>query len=230
MSDYSWISLHRRLRSSGIYKDSQAVHLWVHLLLSANHKDKKVLVGNGFVEIKTGQLLTGRKALSKATGINESKIFRLLKLFESDRQIEQQKTTKYTVISIVKYSQYQRSEQQTNNKRTTNEQQLNTNNNNNNINKDNKDQKTARFAPPTITELQNYITEKNIFSIDAEIFFNHYEQNGWKVGKNKMKSWKLAISGWHKRNTKQNNGGNNANRKLSAVEQVEQATRSRNNF
>jgi uncharacterized protein YdaU (DUF1376 family) len=30
----------------------------------------------------------------------------------------------------------------------------------------------------------------------ADKFWSHYENNGWKVGKNKMKNWKLAISSW----------------------------------
>ena len=54
----------------------------------------------------------------------------MLKLFESEHQIEQQKTNKFTIITILSYDEYnkpeQQNEQQMNNKRTTNEQQMNT--------------------------------------------------------------------------------------------------------
>ena len=134
-----WISLHRKLLENPLFKDPQALTLWVYLLLRANHSNTKALIGNNTVPIKRGQFLTGRKSLAASTGINESKIERLLKLFKSDQQIEQQTFTKYRLISIVNYESYQNTEQQTNNKRTTNEQQLNTDNNVNNGNNDNKE-------------------------------------------------------------------------------------------
>ena len=30
----------------------------------------------------------------------------------------------------------------------------------------------------------------------ADRFVSFYESKGWMVGKNKMKSWKAAVSGW----------------------------------
>lgn len=62
--------------------------------------------------------------------------------------------------------------------------------------------KTSRFTPPTIQEIQDYIKEKG-YSVDAEAFFAFYDSNGWLVGKNKMKSWKSAITTWAKREEKQ---------------------------
>jgi len=132
-----WVSLHRKIQDSAIYKDSQAVHLWIHLLFKANHKSNEFLMGNKLISVDRGQFVTGRKALSVETGINESKIQRLLKVFEKCQQIEQQTFTKYRLITITNYSQYQDREQQTNNRRTASEQQLNTNNNVNNENNDN---------------------------------------------------------------------------------------------
>ena len=62
--------------------------------------------------------------------------------------------------------------------------------------------KTSRFTPPTIQEIEDYIKEKG-YSVDAEAFFAFYDSNGWLVGKNKMKSWKSAITTWAKREEKQ---------------------------
>lgn len=62
---------------------------------------------------------------------------------------------------------------------------------------DNKKKQTPKkFIKPTIEEIQTYITEKN-YSVSATKFFNYYESNGWKVGKNKMVSWKSAVATWN---------------------------------
>ena len=41
-----WIKLHRKFCEKAFYsKDSEKVHLWVHLLMSANHSGKEELLG-----------------------------------------------------------------------------------------------------------------------------------------------------------------------------------------
>lgn len=61
-----------------------------------------------------------------------------------------------------------------------------------------KAKSAKRFCPPTLQEVQNYISEKG-YSIDAEAFIAFYESKGWMVGKNKMKDWRMAIVTWSKR-------------------------------
>jgi hypothetical protein len=56
--------------------------------------------------------------------------------------------------------------------------------------------KRKRFEPPTLDMLNEYAQEKGYVGFSAERFFNYYESNGWKVGKNPMKSWKAAVSNW----------------------------------
>jgi len=132
------IRLFRRLRKSPYYTDSQYVHLWIHLIMSANWSAKRVKIkgSENFVDLLPGQFLTSRDALSQETGINSSKVERILKAFKSEQQIEQQTFTKYRVISILNWHRYQhheqQNEQQMNNRCTTDEQQMNTTNNNNN--------------------------------------------------------------------------------------------------
>lgn len=59
------------------------------------------------------------------------------------------------------------------------------------------------FSKPTIQELHLEIQRKGwpekIAANESEKFYNHYESNGWKVGKNKMVSWTHAVAGWMKR-------------------------------
>lgn len=55
--------------------------------------------------------------------------------------------------------------------------------------------KKSGFQPPTLTEVENYITEQG-YNVDAQRFVDFYESKGWYVGKNKMKDWKAAVRSW----------------------------------
>lgn len=113
-----WIKLHRKLQLKGFYLQSQYVHLWIHLLLSANHAQKEYMTNGNIILIKAGQLLTGRKQLAQGTGIPESTIERILELLESEHQIEQQKTTKYRLITIVNWDEHQKMDSTSDSQRT----------------------------------------------------------------------------------------------------------------
>jgi len=68
---------------------------------------------------------------------------------------------------------------------------------NNNINSIYADAKNKRFIKPELFEVQNYFEEIGNLQ-EADGFFNYYESNGWKVGKNPMKDWKAASRNWIK--------------------------------
>ena len=65
------------------------------------------------------------------------------------------------------------------------------------------------YMHPTVEEVQEYITEKG-YHFSAEDFVAFYESNGWRVGKNPMKSWQAACRTWEsnysKRKPTQNSG------------------------
>jgi len=65
------------------------------------------------------------------------------------------------------------------------------------------DTETKRFKKPTVAEIKAYCSERSN-SVDADKFFNHYESNGWRVGKNPMKDWKASVRTWE-RNSFDNN-------------------------
>lgn len=53
------------------------------------------------------------------------------------------------------------------------------------------------FKKPTLQEVFDYCQERKN-RVDANNFINHYEANGWKVGRNSMKDWKAAVRTWEK--------------------------------
>lgn len=88
--------------------------------------------------------------------------------------------------------------------------------------KEPKSEPTKRFVVPTLVEVKEYMTLKNIPNAENESinFFNFYESKGWKVGKNPMKSWKSAIDGTWSRGIREKNKD-----KFSVLEQGFEATK-----
>ena len=136
-SDLTWIKIYRSLLEWEWYNNSKMVHLFIHLLLKANHRPGK---WQG-MEIKRGQLVTGRKKISTETGISEQSVRTCLKRLESTNEITIKSTNKFSIITICNYEHYQQrnignnqptNQQLTNNQPTTN-QQLTTNKNIKNI-------------------------------------------------------------------------------------------------
>ena len=56
----------------------------------------------------------------------------------------------------------------------------------------------SRFTPPTLKEVNQYITEKGYSQINGEQFINHYEAADWFRGKTKIKDWKACLRTWNK--------------------------------
>lgn len=137
-----WIKLYRDILSNPIMKKSEYLSIWIYCLLRANHKENSIIIGGQKTLIKPGQFLTSRARISTDTGIQESKVERILKYLKTEQQIEQQNYHKCRLITIVNWNKYQISEQQNelevNSKRTASEQQVNTNKNDKNKKNDKK--------------------------------------------------------------------------------------------
>lgn len=116
-----YIKLHRKmLKNPIVCKDNDYVRVWIELLLTASHKGYSAIFDGKRITLKPGQLLTGRKSLAEKCNIHESKVQRILKAFENERQIEQYTTNKNRLITIVNWDIYQNNERQ-------NEHQVNNN-------------------------------------------------------------------------------------------------------
>lgn len=164
------------------------MNLWVHLLLLTTHSEIPKLFNGKNIILKAGQLITGRKFLSKITKINESKIERILNYLESEQQIKQQKTNLNRLITIVKWKEYQDSEQlieqQVNNDRTTSEQQVNTYNNDKNGNngKNVKKQRGLEFSQIEFPE-----------TLNTEVIKESYKQWFYYLKEKRKKPTKTTI-------------------------------------
>jgi hypothetical protein len=98
-----WIKLHRIFTEWEWYHDPLMVHLFLYLVITANNRDGEWRL----LPVKKGQLITGRKELSKNTGLSEQSIRTCLAKLKSTNEITIKSTNKYSLITINKYEQYQ---------------------------------------------------------------------------------------------------------------------------
>ena len=53
-----------------------------------------------------------------------------------------------------------------------------------------------KFTRPTMDELRFAMEKAGCPETEAVKFFNYYESNGWRVGRNPMRSWPHAVGNW----------------------------------
>jgi hypothetical protein len=179
-----WIKLHRQILEWEWYSDNNCFRLFLHLLLKANHKEKRF---KG-IELKVGSIVTSRDLLARETGLTSQQIRTALNKLISTNEITSVTSSQGTIIQIVSYEKYQVSTNEITNEQPTSNQQSTTNNN---------DKNEKKFIIPTFNDVLEYCMQNNL-DVDGVKFINFYESKGWMVGKNKMKDWKAAIRTWVK--------------------------------
>ena len=98
-----WIKIHRQITEWGWYNDSHMVHLFIHLIVSANIEEKTF---KG-IKIKKGELVTSVSKLAEQTGIPTQTVRTCLSRLQQSGEISRSSTNKFTVITICKYDSYQ---------------------------------------------------------------------------------------------------------------------------
>ena len=118
-----WIKLHRSILEWEWYNDNNTKIVFLHLLLTANHKEKK---WQG-ITIKRGQKLTSLQHLAEETNLSMQQVRTALDKLKSTNEITTKSTNRNTLITIEKYSDYQDKDEDNNkqdnirrNNRTTN--------------------------------------------------------------------------------------------------------------
>lgn len=202
-----WIKLHRKTLTWEWFRDSQTVHLFIYLLLSANHEDRK---WKG-ITVKRGQLITGRNALSEATGISVRSIRTCLNKLKSTNELTIKTTNKFSIITICNYEEYQKEKtgnDQQNDQLT--DQQLTSNRPASDHKQELKKVKNivlhdTNIIPPPVDLLKSYCIERKN-NVDPQKFLDYYQARGWIMnGGKKMKDWQAAVRTWEKNERINNN-------------------------
>ena len=126
-----WIKLHRKIWDNPVVtKDPDHLAVWIWLLTNATHRERDVVYEGKRITLTPGEVVCGRNKIAEETHVSPSKVYRIIKVFKSEQQIEQRTDRQKSVITIVRWDEYQKSEQQNeqrvNNDRTTTEQRVNT--------------------------------------------------------------------------------------------------------
>jgi hypothetical protein len=98
-----WIKLHRKFLDWEWYRDGNTMRVFLHLLLTANHKTKH---WKG-IEIKRGQVIIGRVKLAQILGLTQDQIRTAIIHLKSTNEITTLITKKYSLITICKFEEYQ---------------------------------------------------------------------------------------------------------------------------
>ena len=175
-----WISLHRTIRDHWIWTEGSfdKRSAWIDLLLLANHKARKVSLGNEILFVERGSFITSIRKLGQRWGWSNTKVNAFLTLLEDDEMVSIKKDTKKTVVTICNFNVYQDSnigEKDTKktlkeHEKDTKKTQKHTNNNVNNDNNEDNDNNTTKPGSrrhQKIVEKWNDLNVKNIVGINA---------------------------------------------------------------
>lgn len=180
----SYIKLDRRITGWEWFTDANTLKLWIYLLVNAQYQDGSY---KG-IEIKRGQLVTGRKKLAEQLEMSEQQIRTCLEHLQATNEITINSTNKYSLITIVKYGFYQGDDddinQQNNqqgNQRITNKQPTNNHNKRNKESKEGKEIKniTSLYAPSSKENdavARIPLNEKDTFYLIFQEDIDHYKE------------------------------------------------------
>jgi hypothetical protein len=98
-----WIKLHKKILEWWRYTDNNTKSLMLHLILKASTKDTT----RKWIEIKKWEVIVGRKSLSKELWLSEQGIRTSISKLKSTNEITSRATNKFTIITVVKYLDYQ---------------------------------------------------------------------------------------------------------------------------
>ncbi len=210
-----WIKLDRRIRNHFLFKNDVYCKraAWTDLLICANHAPAKIKIKSKIIELNRGDQARSEVTLAKEWGWSRGKVRRFLNGLESEQMIVQQTNNLTSIITICNYNEFQgcpKSDSTADGTAldTAHGTALGTQTRRTNNNKNDKEvierEKPTRFIPPTQIEIFDYMITKGASQQraqnESERFFNFYESNGWKVGRNPMKNWKAASTNWLSRN------------------------------
>jgi len=139
MSNNGWISLNRSILKHDIVglnrsRKYSRFEAWIWLLLRANYEDARCCIGNQVYHLKRGQMIVSQKKMRLLFKWSNSKLTGFLKMLEKDGMVEYETTNKMSIITLLKYNDYQNIQHQKNIKSTSNQYQKHTINKNINKN------------------------------------------------------------------------------------------------
>ena len=249
MENKGFIMIDRSILEDDMYFSEKFTRMqaYMDLCLLAAFKSRTFYIRGNKVELQPMQVAKSIRDLADRWQWSVNKVRGYLYELEKGDYIDTQKTSVNQIITIKKYIVVNTQNDTQINTQTDTQNDTQTDTpiiKNNNVNNDNKEiviesvvvsdeqltlptptkekkRRSSVFVKPTLEECIAYANEKG-FNWDASRFYNYYESNGWRVGRNPMKNWKAAMSSWNTKepkypqqslfpSTSNNNNNNNNN-------------------
>ena len=173
-----WIKLYRKLQDNTLWQDKpfSKGQAWIDLLLDVNHKEREILLGNEIIKVQPGEKITSIRLLCEQWGWSNTKVKKFLDLLEKQRMATHKSDTKKTVIKVLKYSDYQRSEDKENDTKTHQKHiksiskayQKHTNKNVKNLKNDKECKEVSNIPYSEIVDYLNSVLDTNYRSSSAK--------------------------------------------------------------
>ena len=105
-----WIKLERDIVYSDIWDTGEPFskgQAWIDLLLMANFKDEEMYIGYDSITVKRGSMITNMRELCERWHWSMHKLLNFLGFLEREKMIVKKGNAKGTLITVVKYNDYQ---------------------------------------------------------------------------------------------------------------------------
>ena len=104
--------------------DADVLGTWVYILLNVSYQPEDAVFEGKRITLQPGQGIFKFTEMAHILGVTKTKMYRVIGLLESEKQIEKQSSPRNTLVTVVNWQKYQSAEKQienqTGNKRETN--------------------------------------------------------------------------------------------------------------
>ena len=102
-----WIKISRSITDHWIFSNAVYFKWWIDMLLMANIRDNKVVVGARLMDLNRGQMIASLNFLATRWKVSKERVRRFLKLLQSENMIVINHDGKATQITVCNYASYQ---------------------------------------------------------------------------------------------------------------------------
>ncbi len=127
---------------STVWQDPLKLRLWLFCLMKASYKDREVLIDNQFIQLNSGQFVSGRDSIEREFNrdmqskyqVSGRTLWRWMKVLESKRYLTIHSTNKYSIVTVNDWDVFNKDDQQISQNVPANDQKMSTNKKEKNLN------------------------------------------------------------------------------------------------
>lgn len=193
--DNTFIKLSRKIQSWRWYQDANTMRVFIHILLNANVYDHDF----ENITVKRGQWVTSQKRIAEQLNLSLKNVRTALDHLKATGEVAVKTTSKYSIITVFNYNQYQKvahdsavNRQSAGTQSAVNRQQY----------KKGKERKRREERDiPSFSEVKQFVRTENL-NVDAKKFFDYYEKRKWQIADKPIDDWKSLLKTWSKKEHK----------------------------